>query len=83
MPVRPSARSWPQALADDDLYFSPDPRREDLFRARPESQVAVLRERRARLAELSGLPGQWLALRGPGGRRAWRAVQRWRAISCG
>jgi Cft2 family RNA processing exonuclease len=56
-----------QALQADDLYFGQDTRRPELFRARPPQQVDVLQARRARMAELSNLPGQWIALRGPGG----------------
>ncbi len=55
------------ALADDDLYFIADTRRPALYRARPPAQVEITQQRRARLAELGGLPGQWVRLRAAGG----------------
>jgi len=54
-------------LSGDDLYFSLDERRPEIIRARPSAQIEVTLQRRARMAELAGLPGQWLALRGAGG----------------
>lgn len=54
------------ALAEDDLYFNADSRREGIYRARPAAQVAVTVERRAQMAKLGDLPGQWVALRGAG-----------------
>ncbi|MBE0695773.1 MAG: MBL fold metallo-hydrolase, partial [Anaerolineaceae bacterium] len=54
------------ALAEDDLYFTPDPRRPELFRARPPEQIDVILQRRSRMIELAHLPGQWVSLRGAG-----------------
>jgi Cft2 family RNA processing exonuclease len=51
------------ALAADDLHFAPDARRPDIYRARPPAQVEMMLQRRARMAELADLPGQWVTLR--------------------
>ncbi|MFZ6027219.1 MAG: MBL fold metallo-hydrolase [Chloroflexota bacterium] len=62
------------ALAGDDLYFAPDARRPDIYRARPPAQVETMLQRRARMAELAGLPGQWVTLRAGNERRLARCT---------
>jgi uncharacterized protein len=56
------------ALARDTvqgaLYFSADPRRADIFRARPPAQVEVTIQRRDQMTRWKDLPGQWVSLRG-------------------
>ena len=56
-----------RALDENDLYFTSDPGRPDLYRARTPEQVELTLQRRKQMADLPGLPGKWLALRGPGG----------------
>lgn len=55
-----------QALSNDNLYFGADTRRADVYRTHTLAQVEVTLHRRARMAELADLPGQWVSLRGPG-----------------
>jgi Cft2 family RNA processing exonuclease/nucleotide-binding universal stress UspA family protein len=55
-----------EALAQDAVYFSLDPRRENVYRARPSAQVEVTLRRREQMARLRDLPGQWVALRAAG-----------------
>lgn len=54
------------ALAEDNLYFSADPHRPDVYRARPAAQVALAMQRREKMAGLGDLAGQWLTLRAGG-----------------
>ena len=52
-----------KALAEDNVYFVPDERRQDWVRARTAAQVEAARRRREQLATYAVLAGRWLIIR--------------------
>jgi Cft2 family RNA processing exonuclease len=65
------------ALARDDLYFTPDERRPQVYRARTAAQAALTLRRREQMAARPALAGQWLIVRDPSGEfRLGRCAER-------
>lgn len=53
------------AIEEDDLYFIPDPRREAVYRARPQAQVERILRRRGQMQDYAQAAGRWLIVRRP------------------